>query len=317
MKNRWRRTLSVGAIVVVVSLALWVLAPIGRPTLEDAARFPSPVPVADIPVPPGGVALFYGPQEGSNLIVIAPDGTITFQPGVVYIAAATDNAWTWQPQRGAVPSTVHISPAEAKTFISTAEEIAPPSDRRVLPHIGGVSAGYLDRRAFWGVIHNGSVDQDYYYRGEADPFLVPLGMPPPATEMVMPTQPPTRIPSDAIGFVYENMFFIVHRSGAVSMQIGSSVLSGSNVTASGWRPTWDSSLTYDVKPISPYLAWKIVTLGAFVYVPPGCPGLDDAATYRYLVVVDSHGVSNSLFCHRWSPLRDDFMSIVQVVVRYQ
>ncbi len=85
------------------------------------------------------------------------------------------------------------------------------------------------------------------------------------------------------------------------------------VSEAGWTPRWGASLTYDVKPISPLLAWKIVSLAPLVYVPSGCPGLDDAKTYRYLVIVTQRGVSNGLFCHSWAPLRDDLMSVVREV----
>lgn len=162
----------------------------------------------------------------------------------------------------------------------------------------------------WGIIRGGTIDFGSY-RGEADPFFAYLGNPAPPTELVMPTPPPVPIPSDAVGFVYNEVFFRVHRSGAVTMQFGG--IGDGEVSDSGWRPRWGSSFTYDVRPISPLLAWKIVTFAPLVYVPPGCPGLDDSRTYRYLVIVTSRGISNGLFCHGWAPMRDDLMSVVHTV----
>lgn len=307
------RRFAVAAFAVIAVLALWTLAPIGRPTAEDAAPDPTAIPVGDIPVPPGGLALFYGPEYCCNLIVVAPDGVIRFQLGVLNRPLASNGyVWTWQPQRGTIQSIVHIDPAEAASFVSTAEAITPAPGGRLLPHIDAVARPTFDRGTIWGVVRSGSVDSDYYYRGEADPYLAYLGNPPPPTEMVMPAPAPfPSIPSDAVAFIYESSLFVVHLSGAVTMQTGEVV---GRDTGSTVEPAWlGHSFTYDVRPIPRLLAWRIVTLARFVYEPPGCPGLDDAATYRYLVIVDARGVSGGLFCHSWSPLRDDLMSVVQTV----
>jgi len=305
VKRQWLKRIGAAAGACFIAVLAIVLVPLGRPSTEDAAPASSPVPILQVSIPPGGVALFYGPQYCCNLVTIAPDGTVTYQLGDLERSRAA--SWTWAAQRGLLPTTVHLTPDEAAQFMGVAQSIPPNSGLR--PIIAGVRPTF-DRGTLWGIVRSGGVDTGYY-RGEADPFFAALGAPAPTTEMVMPTPPPTHVPSDAVGFVYEQAFFIVHRSGEVTMQRGGGF--GADARDGGWYPSWDASLTYEVYPISKLLAWKIVSFAPLVYVPPGCPGLDDARTYRYLVIVTSRGISNGLFCHAWSPLRDDLMSIVQIV----
>lgn len=288
---------------IVCTIAFSSIGCSNRSTLESSQSTlvvrPNAIPMKDIAIPAGGAAVIFGPQYCCNLVIVAPHGSVSYEIGSVEASKSIDGVpqWVrWKRLSGTLATHATISPDEARQFITTANAI-PMTHQHPIRWLGGVHATF-DQGTVYGTVRDGVA---YYapYTGAEDPVLSAIGMEP---ERAYGETPPlsSLVPPDAIGFVFNTSFFIVHRSGAVTLRFGGTPGDSGPISA-----------TYDVQPISSLQAWRIVTLAPLVYVPPGCPGVDNAAPY--LVIVTRHHVSSNLFCHSWSPLREDLMSIVNRV----